>query len=118
MTEMGPIIAVIVIGVLYPVSFVVFIISFTRLRSDMHAGFDRIDAGFDRLDAGFDRLDEKFDARFDRLEARFDRLEARFDRLDATVDGLDMTLARKHQLTGPEERKSRKAEHNSPTPCE
>ena len=60
---MGPTVAVIFIGVLYAISFAAFIISFARLRSDMHAGFDRLEA---RLDSRFDRLD----SRFDRLEAR------------------------------------------------
>ena len=71
---MDPTIAVIVIGVLYPVSFASFVLSFARLRSDMHARFDR-------LEARFDRLAEKFEGRFDQLEAK--------------VDSLDMALSRK-----------------------
>lgn len=71
---MGLTVAVIVIGVLYPVSFAAFVLSFALLRSDMH---DR----FDRLEARFDRLAEKFEGRFDQLEAK--------------VDSLDMALSRK-----------------------
>ncbi len=70
---MGSTAAAIVIGVLYPVSLAGLVISFVRLRSDMHAGFDRLDA------------------RFDQFEARFDR---HCDRLEAKLDGLNMTLAR------------------------
>ena len=43
------------------VSFAAFAVAFARLRSDMHAGFDRLDARFDWL--------------FDRLDARFEQLE-------------------------------------------
>ena len=74
---MGPTIAVIVIGMLYPVSFAAFVISFARLRSDLHAGFDRI-------------------------EARFDKMDGRFDRLEAKFDDLELALAGKGQRTGPE----------------
>ena len=58
---MGVILAAIVIGGLYPASLAAFIIQFIRLRSDMHAGFDRLETRFDRLEA-------RFDERFDRLE--------------------------------------------------
>ena len=78
---MGSAVAVIVIGVLYPLSFAALVISFARLRSDLHAGFDRIEARFDKMD-------EKFDGRFDRLEAKFDDLES--------------ALVGKGQRTGPE----------------
>lgn len=77
---MGPTVAVIVIGVLYPVSLAAFVLSFARLRSDMHAGFDRLEA------------------RFDQIEARLDR---RFERLEAKFGDLDMALARGEQLTRP-----------------
>ena len=98
---MDAIVAAIVIGVLYPVSFAAFVISFARLRSDLHAGFDRLevrfdemdekfdghfDGHFDRLEARFDEMDEKFDGHFDRLEARFDEL---FDRLESQVPMTD-----------------------------
>ena len=51
-------------------SFAAYAMSFARLRSEMHAGFDRLEAHFDRLDTHFDRLD----TRFDRLDTRFDEL--------------------------------------------
>ena len=79
---MDPTIAVIVIGVLYPVSFAAFVFQFARLRSDLHAGFDR-------LEVRFDEMDEKFDAHFDQLGAKF--------------DDLDMALARKRAVDRPEE---------------
>ena len=60
---MDVIVAAIVIGGLYPASLAAFIIQFARLRSDMHAGFDRLEARFDRLEARFDEL-------FDRLESQ------------------------------------------------
>lgn len=77
---MGSTAAAIVIGVLYPVSLAGLVISFVRLRSDMHAGFDRLDA------------------RFDQFEARFDR---HCERLEAKVDGLIMALARSGHLVDP-----------------
>ena len=100
---MGATIAVIVIGVLYPASFAVFVISFTRLRSDLHAGFDRLETRFDEIG---EKFDEKFDDHLDRLDARFDRMDEKFDghfdRLEAKFDRLDMTLARIGHLTGPD----------------
>ena len=85
---------------LYPASFAVFVISFTRLRSDLHAGFDR-------LEARFDETDKKFDGHFDRLEAKFDEMDEKFDghfdRLEAKFDDLDRTLARIGHLTGPDD---------------
>ncbi len=50
------ILAAIVIGGLYPASLAAFIIQFVRLRSDMHAGFDRLETRFDEL---FDRLESQ-----------------------------------------------------------
>jgi len=44
---MDVILAAIVIGGLYPTSLAAFIIQFVRLRSDMHASFDRLEARFD-----------------------------------------------------------------------
>ena len=85
---MGPTVAVIVVGVLYLASFAALVVSFARLRSDMHAGFDRLDDRFDRLDDRFDQLEAKFDRHFDRLEAKF--------------DGLIMGLARSGHLTDSE----------------
>ena len=63
-------VAATITGVLLSVSFAAYAMSFARLRSDMHAGFDRLDTHFDRLDTHFDRLD----TRFDRLDTRFDEL--------------------------------------------
>ena len=77
---MDPTIAATVIGVLYPASLAVLVISFTRLRSDLHAGFDR-------LEARFDKTEEKFDAGFDKMDSRFDRLEAKFDDLELALVG-------------------------------
>ena len=82
---MGPTIAVIVIGVLYPASFAAFVISFTRLRSDLHAGFDR-------LEARFDKMDDKFDGHFDRLEARFDKMDDKWT-TSSTAISTDSTRA-------------------------
>lgn len=58
---MSTAIAVIVVGVLCPASYAALIYSLCRFRSDLHAGFDRLEARFDRLDDCFDRLDAKFD---------------------------------------------------------
>ena len=69
---MDAILAAIVIGGLYPASLAVFLIQFTRLRSDMHTGFDRLEARFDQL---------------------FDRLDSGFNQLEAKVDGLIASLA-------------------------
>ena len=63
-------VAATITGVLLSVSFAAYAMSFARLRSDMHAGFDRLDTHFDRLDTHFDRLD----THFDRLDTRFDEL--------------------------------------------
>ena len=63
-------VAATITGVLLSVSFAAYAMSFARLRSDMHAGFDRLDTHFDRLDTHFDRLD----TRFDRMDTRFDEL--------------------------------------------
>ena len=73
---MDVILAAIVIGGLYPALLAAFIIQFIRLRSDLHAGFDR-------LEARFDKMDERFDGHVDRLEARFDELD---DRLESGAD--------------------------------
>ena len=64
-------VAATITGVLLSVSFAAYAMSFARLRSDMHAGFDRLDTHFDRLDThstgwtpirpAFDRLDTRFD---------------------------------------------------------
>ena len=54
-------VAATITGVLLSVSFAAYAMSFARLRSDMHAGFDRLEAHFDRLDTHFDRLDTHFD---------------------------------------------------------
>ena len=43
-------VAATITGVLLSVSFAAYAMSFSRLRSDMHAGFDRLDTHFDRLD--------------------------------------------------------------------
>ena len=83
---MDVILAVIVIGGLYPASLAAFIIQFARLRSDMHAGFDRIDTRFDRLDTRFDRLEAQLDGGFDRLDSGFGGLEEKVNDLIATPD--------------------------------
>ena len=49
-------VAATITGVLLSVSFAAYAMSFARLRSDMHAGFDRMDTHFDRLDTHFDEL--------------------------------------------------------------
>ena len=49
-------VAATITGVLLSVSFAAYAMSFARLRSDMHAGFDRLDTHFDRLDTRFDEL--------------------------------------------------------------
>ena len=54
-------VAATITGVLLSVSFAAYAMSFARLRSDMHAGFDRLEAYFDRLDTHFDRMDTHFD---------------------------------------------------------
>ena len=54
-------VAATITGVRLSVSFAAYAMSFARLRSDMHAGFDRLEAYFDRLDTHFDRLDTHFD---------------------------------------------------------
>ncbi len=92
---MSTAIPVIVIGVLCPASYAALIYSLSRLRSDLHAGFDRMEARFDRLDDSFNGLDARLDARFDRLDDSFDRLEAKFDELG-------MVLARRGLLDGPD----------------
>ena len=54
-------VAATITGVLLSVSFAAYAMSFARLRSDMHAGFDRLDTHFDRMDTHFDRMDTRFD---------------------------------------------------------
>ena len=54
-------VAATITGVLLSVSFAAYAMSFARLRSDMHAGFDRLETHFDRLDTHFDRMDTRFD---------------------------------------------------------
>ena len=49
-------VAATITGVLLSVSFAAYAMSFARLRSDMHAGFDRLDTRFDRMDTRFDEL--------------------------------------------------------------
>ena len=49
-------VAATITGVLLSVSFAAYAMSFARLRSDMHAGFDRLEAHFDRMDTRFDEL--------------------------------------------------------------
>ena len=54
-------VAATVIGVLLSVSSAAYAMAFARLRSDMHAGFDRLDARFERLDTRFGHLEARFD---------------------------------------------------------
>ena len=100
-------VAATITGVLLSVSFAAYAMSFARLRSDMHAGFDRLDTHFDRLDTHstgwtpirpdghpFDRLDTHSTGwtpirpaghPFDRLDTHFDRLDTRFDELTTAL---------------------------------
>ena len=106
--EMNATVVATATGVLLPVSFAAFAIAFARLRSDLHAGFDRLEARFDnrfdRLEARFDNLSDRLDNRFDRLEAQFDRLDNRFDRLEARPD--DLIVAPEHAAGSTEPRVS------------
>ena len=88
-------VAATITGVLLSVSFAAYAMSFARLRSDMHAGFDRLDTHFDRMDTHFDRLD----THFDRMDTHFDRLDTHFDRMDTHFDELTTALGCSAALT-------------------
>ena len=64
----------------------------TRLRDEMHAGFDAVYQRLDRLEteyhmlvAGLKRVEE----RLDRVEQRLDRVEGRLDRVESRLDSLE-----------------------------
>ena len=54
--SMDPTIAATVIGVLLSFCFAAFATAFAWLRSDMNAGFDKVDARFERLEGKVDGL--------------------------------------------------------------
>ena len=88
-------VAATITGVLLSVSFAAYAMSFARLRSDMHAGFDRLDTHFDRMDTHFDRMD----THFDRMDTHFDRMDTHFDRMDTHFDELTTALGCSAALT-------------------
>lgn len=77
------------------------------LRSEMKAGFKRVDARFSKADARFAQVDARFaqvdarfaqvDARFDQVDARFDQMEARFNQIDARFSEQDAKFDSKFQ---------------------
>jgi chromosome segregation ATPase len=63
-----------------------------KLRTEMLAGFARIEGRFAGVDRHFARVERRFEGlegRFERLEGRFEGLEGCFERLEGRFEGLE-----------------------------